>query len=112
MTGPGFKLEMITEAIIRYQPSFIAMGTHHYFGLSKSQAFQKADPEKLNCVEIIWPFGAPLPESCNDIYHSKMKNLKFIMNYYGMTEMGGLAINDSSKSLGFVIPGTQIKVKR
>ena len=111
MFGEGFKLQHIIEAIYESQCATISVGTHHYVQLSESDVLKNADPKKLESIELLFPAGAAVPSSCEEIYKAKMKNLKFVMNGYGMSEVGVLTINNTSTAIGYVLPGNTFKVR-
>ena len=112
MYGDGMSTRMMLDAISESQSKVIYLGTHHYVSLSKSQDFLDYDIERLSSLQYVIPTGATIPEPCIDIFIERLPNFVSIWNGYGLTETGMLLVNNSSKSIGKILPGVQLKVMR
>ena len=110
MYGDGMSTRMMLDAISESQSKVIYLGTHNYVNLSKSQDFLDYDVERLSSLQYVIPTGASIPESCIETFIEKLPNFVSIWNGYGLTETGMLLVNNSSKSIGKILPGVQLKV--
>ena len=110
MYGDGMSTRMMLDAISESQSKVIYLGTHNYVNLSKSQDFLDYDVERLSSLQYIIPTGATIPESCIEVFIERLPGFVGIWNGYGLTETGMLLVNNSSKSIGKILPGVQLKV--
>ena len=101
---------MILDATAESGNKSITLGTHHYVQLSESKELEEYDSEKLDKLELLAPAGAAVPASCEIAWKAKCRNLKTVINGYGQTEAGIMTISDNAQSLGYVLPGVQLKV--
>ena len=112
MYGDGMSTKMMLDAISESQSTVLYLGTHHYVNLSKSQDFLDYDVERLSSLQYVIPTGATVPESCIEIFIERLPNFVGIWNGYGLTETGMLLVNNSTKCIGKILPGVQLKVMR
>lgn len=111
MFGKGFKLEHIYKAVERFQPTTLRLGTHHYVQMSEKSPEELEVPlEALRSVELVAPFGAAVPRSCEDQLKNTFPSLKGVMNIYGQTEMCVVSAGVSTNTLGSILPGFVVKV--
>jgi hypothetical protein len=77
MFGRNLKLEDIVRGVKEAKPSMIRIGTHHYVRLSeKTPADFGLHQDDLESVEVIAPFGAAVPQSCETKILNLFKNVK------------------------------------
>lgn len=88
----------------------IQLGSHQYVGLAESEDLQAFDSEKLAGVLRLIPVGTSVPSTCGKVLQAKFPNLQQLMNVYGQTETGMLTSGPTLDKLGFISPGTTIKV--
>ena len=110
MFGKGMTLNHILDAIRESKCGSISIGTHHYVWLSEAEELKNADPEDFDIVEVVSPVGAAVPSQCEIPFKAKFRNLKYVLNVYGMTELGFVTASGTSSKLGYVLPGQTVKV--
>ena len=109
MYGEGMTLQMILDAVAESQANALYFGTHHFVQLSKSHELREYDADRLSSLQYLIPTGATIPEACIDNFRDKLPNFVGVWNGYGLTETGMLLVNNSSKSIGKILPGVQLK---
>jgi len=125
----SFKTLDLFYAIKEWQPSQIMIQTHYYVQLSELPQFLQSDPKDFDCVQIVMPTGAAVPEICKSVFETKMLNmkvdhiihmqyiftltnteLKALFNGYGQTEQGVISLSLSPNTLGVIVPEVTVKV--
>ena len=103
-------MNMVLDAISESLSKVLYLGTHHYVKLANSQEFHHYNKEKLSSLQYIIPTGATIPDSYIANFRESLPNFINIWNGYGLTETGMLLVNNSSTSIGKILPGVKLKV--
>lgn len=86
------------------------MGAHIYSQLGESTELENYDPDLLQSVLMITPTGSTVFPHIEAFFRKKMPNLMAVLNVYGQTESGTIAMNTDPHNLGSVVPGCRLKV--
>ena len=81
MSGPGFSLQKLMEAIKTEKPMSIIVGSHHYVQISEMD-FSLTGLEKEDLSSVLWitPVGSSVPEITFSKLQHIFPNLKVMIN--------------------------------
>eukprot|EP00095_Tigriopus_kingsejongensis_P002470 maker-scaffold326_size205590-snap-gene-0.12 protein:Tk02470 transcript:maker-scaffold326_size205590-snap-gene-0.12-mRNA-1 annotation:"hypothetical protein DAPPUDRAFT_204305" len=107
--GHNFPVEShhIFEAIYKYKPQFLVIGSHHAVHLASAPHPKNMD---LSSVKAVYPIGSATYAGLLEDLRQHLPNLTDILNYYGLTEIGALSNSLSSFNLGTLRDGREAKI--
>lgn len=104
-----FSEATILQAINDYKPVFYMSGQYHM------QALSCMDPSghDLSSLVCVMPNGGMVSQGCVERLHAMLPSLKMVYQFYGSTEVGGVAstMDVSSSCLGALASGVTVYIR-
>ena len=96
--------------IVQVQPKFLALHAYYFTHLLSTGALDPYDQTLFDSIEIVRPAGSVVPKAFEEVYRTKFKNMKKIMNTYGSSETGIVSVSYDLQRSGCVLPMCTLKV--
>ncbi len=101
---------VLFQAVEKFKPTTFMAGPYHVIRLANiSPTFSRE--YNLNSLKVISPGASDMSLVSFDKLKLHFPRLTIVANWYNMAEFGNLiSLSNSPKNLGFVYPGTEVKI--